>query len=971
MSVQPGSVVRFRHRQWVVLPGDDVATLVLRPLTATTDDAIIVHRELAQLLGHTVPSERIEPDHFPMPDAQAIADAEAVRLLWQATRLQLREGAAPLRSLGRISVRPRPYQLVPLLMALRLAPVRLLIADDVGVGKTVEAGLIARELLDAGDAQRLAVLCPPALCDQWATELREKFHLEPVIVGPATLGQLERQLPPGRSLYQHYRVTVISIDFLKLPRNREPFLQHPPDLVIVDEAHGVVPAGAGERDPRHLRYELVSKLARDPLRHLILLTATPHSGIRDAFQRLLGLLNPSFASWPLDQLTPQQQRELARHLIQRTRADIITQWPEARTLYPTRQAIERTYTLSLPYRQFFEETFAFCRDLVERSRNLPDRQRRFQWWAALTLLRCVMSSPHAGAEALARRHAAHDDEATALIPLLWADEGSEEDDRSGLALDPSERLPSDEVPATQLEAAIVAPNGLAEATKRRLRQLERLARAIAPADDSKLQQCIAIVRELIEQGRNPVIWCIFIDTAEYLAAHLKQALAAAAPDAAVGCVTGRLGDEERRARVAELLQAPRRVLVATDCLSEGVNLQEGFDAVIHYDLPWNPNRLEQREGRVDRFGQPQPTVTAVRYYGRDNPVDAEVVEVLIRKATQIRQALGVHVPVPEDEGWLAELLVHRLFERPRQAQLALPFGPDPTEQLLQRWDEDSQRERARRTRFAQAAIDPAAAIEELNACDAVLGTEADVRDFVLGAGQRLGLHFVPDEAQPGVWTIDLSPAALVTVPDALRLALPRDQRAGRWRITFADPPPAGVTALVRNHPFVATLARYLFELAFSGQATAAVARVGVVRTSLVRAVTALALLRVRYAVSRPNRPDTVLEEALVVGYDLLAETWLEPDQALPLLEQARPEAEVALGERRELAAFALDTLAPLLTQPEPHGPLGMLLERRAEALRAAYQRVREAAQASKRGLDVHPLWPPDLVALLVAQPRLG
>ncbi|MCS7293846.1 MAG: helicase, partial [Dehalococcoidia bacterium] len=123
MTVAPGSVVRFRHREWVVLPGDDPEIILLRPLTGTTDDAVPVHRQLAELLAYSLPSERIEPARFPPPDPQQLADAEAVRLVGQAARLLLREGAAPFRSLGRISVRPRPYLLVPLLMALRLDPV--------------------------------------------------------------------------------------------------------------------------------------------------------------------------------------------------------------------------------------------------------------------------------------------------------------------------------------------------------------------------------------------------------------------------------------------------------------------------------------------------------------------------------------------------------------------------------------------------------------------------------------------------------------------------------------------------------------------------------------------------------------------------------------------------------------------------------------------------------------------------------
>ncbi|MFN3347312.1 MAG: SNF2-related protein, partial [Candidatus Bipolaricaulaceae bacterium] len=179
-----------------------------------------IHRALADRIGYTLPFERVQPSAFPLPKADDVADAASAHLLWQAARLTLREGATPFRSLGRISIRPRAYQFVPLMMALRLDPARLFIADDVGVGKTIEALLVARELLDRGEIRRICVLAPPALCEQWAREMAEKFALEPVIVRSGTVSQLERRAPAGRSIYEHFPHQVISIDFAKTERNR-------------------------------------------------------------------------------------------------------------------------------------------------------------------------------------------------------------------------------------------------------------------------------------------------------------------------------------------------------------------------------------------------------------------------------------------------------------------------------------------------------------------------------------------------------------------------------------------------------------------------------------------------------------------------------------------------------------------------------------------------------------------------------
>src|SRR5690606_16108277 len=158
-------------------------------------------------------------------------------LLRDALMLKLRAGAGPFRSFGNIAVEPRAYQLVPLMMALKHQVVRLLIADDVGIGKTIEAGLLVRELLDRGEIQRLAVLCPPHLCEQWQKELSNRFHIQSVVVRSSTAARLERGLPSGRSTFSEYPFTVVSLDYFKTKNRRDALADQCPQLVIVDEAH--------------------------------------------------------------------------------------------------------------------------------------------------------------------------------------------------------------------------------------------------------------------------------------------------------------------------------------------------------------------------------------------------------------------------------------------------------------------------------------------------------------------------------------------------------------------------------------------------------------------------------------------------------------------------------------------------------------------------------------------------------------
>ncbi|MDW8076009.1 MAG: C-terminal helicase domain-containing protein, partial [Bacteroidota bacterium] len=215
-----------------------------------------------------------------------------------------------------------------------------------------------------------------------------------------------------------------------------------------------------------------------------------------------------------------------------------------------------------------------------------------------------------------------------------------------------------------------ATPSFSDSERRQLAQLAALAKAIlhTPEADTKLECALNQARRLISEGYAPIFWCRYVATAEYLAEALQRHL----PDVHVACVTGRQPEDERRARIERIPPHQARVLVATDCLSEGINLHEKFDAVVHYDLPWNPNRLEQREVRVDRFGQSKHTVRAVLLYGRDNPVDGTVLDVLLRKAREIHRALGVFVPLPTSSESVVEALTQALLLRggsPQQLSL--------------------------------------------------------------------------------------------------------------------------------------------------------------------------------------------------------------------------------------------------------------------------------------------------------------
>lgn len=979
-----GTIVRCRNREWVLMPADTDDVWALRPLTGTEEDIVKVHKGLTNLVGYDLPFERVEPASFPLPTVDDLSDTASAHLLWQSTRLMLRDGATPFRSLGRISIRPRTYQFVPLLMALRLDPVRLFIADDVGVGKTIEALIIARELLDRGEIRRFCVLCPPYLCEQWAKEMAEKFNLEPVVIRSGTVSQLERQVPSGTSIYEHFPVQVASIDFVKTDRNRYQFLQFCPELVIVDEVHGAAASqGQSQQQSQQERHALLRDIAEDSRRHLILLTATPHSGIEEAFRSLLRLLNREFGTWSMTNLNEEQRKKLALHFVQRTRRDIELNWEKV-SVFPVREAVDETYTLSAGYRDLFERTYEFCSEIVRTGEHLEERKRRVRYWGALALLRCVMSSPAAALTALSNREG-----------KVVSEEEDEVDFRPFVFESTDDRT-SDESPTPPVEAATVT---FADAERDRLRQLARLAANLHGTEhDTKLARATEIVQQLIRKGFHPILWCRYVATAEYVAEHLRQALS---DEVQVVCLTGRLGDDERRAKIEEIDAERPRVLVATDCLSEGINLQEKFNAVIHYDLPWNPNRLEQREGRVDRYGQTSEKVHVVRLYGRDNPVDGVVIEVLLNKAREIHRTLGTHVPVPQESESVTQAVLEALFLRqarqrdvvssssPGYKQLSLdvliPTVAPKVEKLHKRWDDYAEREHTNRTRFAQRALKPEVVQRELETTDAVLGDPAAVREFVLSAAQHIGLPITNDR-RDGVFRVDVSTNALKTVPELVRLALP-ERKSNYWLISFDSPTPEGAEYIGRNHRFVASLARFLFEEALhkasSERRTASdsqkIGRCGVIRTRAVRTLTTALLLRVRYLVEQPQKSPLLSEEVLLMGYRYCNGRdveWLDETESIGLLK-AKADGNIPQPEKREIIQLVLDDLGDWNTldgewgqgNPIQQGVRRRMMER-AEELTKAHRRIRQSVSLKVRGLEVKPQFPPDLLGILVLQPMV-
>lgn len=931
MSYNVGSLVRARGREWVVQPGSEAEFLLLKPLGGTE----------AELTGVYLPLEPVTPAQFQLPDPSDLGDARSAGLLRDAVRLSFRSATGPFRAFARIEVEPRPYQLVPLLMALKQEVVRLLIADDVGIGKTIEAALVARELLDRGEVSRFAVLCPPHLAEQWQRELADKFHIDAVLVLPSTATRLERGGRLGESLFERYPFTIVSTDFIKAERRRLEFLRTAPELIIVDEAHTCADAGEG-RSGRHQRHELLKGLAGDPERHLILVTATPHSGNEAAFRSLLALLHPKFADLPEDLSGPHNERarrELAQHFVQRKRGDIRRYLDES-TRFPERDDGEVTYSLSPEYKRLFGRVLRYARELVQT----PDAgyRQRVRWWSALGMLRALASSPAAAAATLRNRAAvaetvteAEADEVGRRTVLDLTDEQTAE----GVDITPGAQVAGDE-----------------DERQRHLNELARAAEAIAPAQDAKLQALIPLVRQLVADGHAPIVFCRFIHTAEYVAEALRTALSSAE----VQAVTGALPPEEREARVETLGQHPRRVLVATDCLSEGINLQAYFDSVIHYDLSWNPTRHEQREGRVDRFGQAKETVVVRTLYGLDNQIDGIVLDVLIRKHKRIRTSLGISVPVPVDSDAVIEaifegLLLRGLDARGGQQQALFEdleaYLKPRTREFSQLWDAAAEREKRSRTMFAQETIKVDEVAAELSAARVAIGDSSRVQRFMTRAVELHG-GTVSEQG-----TFDVSEAPL-----AVREALGEVRFKGRFELPVQE----GELYLSRTHPLVEKLATYVVDTALDPLLAGAAKRAGVMRTRAVTVRTTLLLVRFRHHLTTTRGGQSwqlLAEEALPLAFTGAPEeaVWLAPEAAEALLE-AEPDANIAHAQAKSFVERVLAGFSQLTPRLEA------IARQRSAALLEAHSRVRAASGAKGLRYDATPLLPVDVLGVYVYLP---
>lgn len=949
---KPGSLVTFRNRPWVVLPSEDNVLLLLKPLGGSDEEITGIYLPVASK------DEKPQSYNFIKPSINDLGDFTSAKLLYNAARLSFRNAAGPFRCLGKLSFRPRSYQMVPLIMALKQETTRLLIADDVGVGKTIEALLIAKELYERKEIKRFAIVCLPHLCDQWQDEMKNKFGIEAVIIRSGTATSLERQIRTHENIFRAFPFQIISIDYIKSGNKRQVFIDHCPELIMVDEAHTCAkPAGAN--NAQQLRYHLLYDISKKENQHLLLLTATPHSGKQAEFQSLLGLLKPEFEKIDVVTSSESERKEIAKHFIQRRRGDVL-KWLDEETKFPERNSIDKDFEIGKTYADVFNDILAYAREIV--AQNIGDgRKQRYNYWDALALLRGVMSSPAAGISMLtkkAQKKKITDEEDD-------PDTNREQEDvaESDSVMD-NDFSTDDNLPLSVLGKGEVIKDS---ESKRLLGYAKRMEGLYGIEHDQKAKEALIQIKTFLERGYNPIIFCRYIQTANYLGQIFNDNLNGKNfKNLHIEVVTSELNDELRREKIEEMNKSERRLLIATDCLSEGINLQEGFNALLHYDLPWNPNRLEQREGRIDRFGQQSDSVEVALLYGSNNPIDGVVLEVLLRKAREIRRSIGISVPFPENSASVMEAVTNAILLKPSVSvkqvshQLSI-FEAEEIEaeenRVAKAFEEAEQREKTSRSIFAQNAIKAHEIEGDLREVDEAIGDGKAVEQFVVDALRFMGVQVEAKKDGYKIYTTNISQRLRDLLSDKNEI-----------QVSFKSPTPAGYKYIGRNHLFTEHLSQHIINCALQGASQSA-ARSAVLRTADVKQKTVLFQLRVRNVIAeQPSNKQIVAEEMWLWGYEgeVNQKQFLNKETALNLLMSIKPTQNMEEGEK---AYWLNEEMEWVLNEKTFREYTDEVALERANHLVESHTRFKKLVSGNKYKV-VEPVLPMDVLGVYVLLPEV-
>ncbi len=690
------------------------------------------------------------------------APGEAFKLAAEAYRIDLAYLFDPMMAVHTSNVEPLPHQITAVYESmLPRQPLRFVLADDPGAGKTIMAGLLIRELLMRADAERILIVAPGSLVEQWQDEMHEKFGLTFTIFSR----DLAEQSLAGNPFDDH-PLLIARLDQLSRSEELQEKLAHTQwDLVVVDEAHKMSATYYGSKVNRTQRFRL-GELLGAHARNLLLMTATPHNGKEEDFQLFLSLLDADrFYGKFRDGAHKVDVSDLMRRMV---KEDLLKF--DGTPLFPERIAESVTYTLSDAEAALYQQVTQYVREEMNKADRIENNQRKGAVGFALTgLQRRLASSPEAIYQSLKRRRERLkrrveemklDSRGRALVETLFdvRTNGDVWDADEEMAADEYEEYEEEVVDQAtasrtihELEAEIRILEGLEE----RARQVVRSGQDRKWEELSRLLQDTPQMHEESGRQRKLIIFTEYKDTLRYLAERIRGLLGS---EEAVVTIDGSDRREERRKKQEMFRSDPAvRILVATDAAGEGVNLQNAH-LMVNYDLPWNPNRLEQRFGRIHRIGQTE--VCRLWNLVAAETREGDVFQRLLLKLETERQALGGRVfdilGEVFDERSLRDLLIE-----------AIRYGDDPEvrARLLQRVEGALDTERLldlmRQNALCEVVMDAErlfAIKAEMEKAEARKLQPYFIRAFFTRAFEVFGGDLRPRE--PGRWEITHVPAAI-------------------------------------------------------------------------------------------------------------------------------------------------------------------------------------------------------------------
>lgn len=612
-TIKPGIIVNLRNRLWRVDEFDGVE-VVATPITGDSNDQRIFLADI----------ENIKEERFEQINAELPGDLSAQRLLLRAYQFDLIHGSAPFLSLHRSSVVPYNYQMVPLVLALEKPTTRMLIGDDVGLGKTIEAGLIISELIQRGKVKRVIFLTPANLKQQWKEALDYFFHIKATIIDSYSRKEFEKELPAGANPWQYFQFVIASVDYAKSPDIKQQIQEQQWDIMLVDEVHLCAkPHSSAIVGKQQKRYELIRDLGKK-ISNVLFLTATPHNGYSDSFASILEIINPEIVLKSRTGEISFDKTKARYNVIQRNRKKLEA-WYEKQgkhSPFPKRdqQEVIIDPKASGKLLQLLEEVERYGDFILKSAKdNNSKKFKNVASWVAIHLQKRAISSPYAVIKSLQNRISTIQN---AVDTLNESEEETLENYVYDLFSD-DERI-SEEMASFRLDFEALSQDEVTE-----LKRIIAFGETLTPRDDEKLQKLKTdILPELLAKDPKVILFTKYKDTLDYLEINLKT------KDFETFVMHGDMSMNARTEIFGKFDRAKRAILIATDVISEGLNLQRLASNVVHYELPWNPNRLEQRNGRVDRIGQRKDTV-CIRTLVVGKSLDKEILDLLLEKQKTI------------------------------------------------------------------------------------------------------------------------------------------------------------------------------------------------------------------------------------------------------------------------------------------------------------------------------------------------